>query len=378
MELIVYDAAGKRQEAETLLNLQPELWEPTETLVAAARMTPRFEDLPASTLEACLREGMSEMARHVHVYGRGLVAVEDGVGVVFGARTTLECEEAGADAAVGVEHVIVFDAESSRIQHDRSLWIDVVPMDAIATLDGQDVRAAWLVTDGVWVGGAGEQPSRAVKFTDPWKAGELPVHFFEPMPGSDRLFALGVVERPMATVGQGESYLVMHMAHRDDPARLEVSRLALPDHPQAAAAAWSGDRLGVMLFSEVRPPHAESQAHVRFVTYATGGEPSGELETVLEWDSATGKTYGMLELQMAWTGGTYAGALLHEQDMVWLVELITVREGQSGRTATHDVGWREAKDLRLVPDQDGFLMLWSDKVIRLLEVAPPFGEPAPQ
>jgi hypothetical protein len=368
MVLISYDGSGQRVGSETMLNLQPELWQVTPELIASARMTPRYEDLPAQVLEACLREGMSEMARHVNVYDRGLVRAGQGYGVIFGARTTLECEEAGHDAMVGLEHVIVFDETMNRVQQDVSLWIETIPLDAIAHVEGREVHAVWLARDGVYVGGAGAAPDRAVKFTDPWNPSDPPVHFLVPTPGGPSMFALGVVERPMATVGQGESYLVMHVAGASDPHELEVSRLPLPYHPQAAAAAWSGSALGVFLFSEVRMPHKESFAHVHFVEYDAKARPSGELASIMDWSSATGKTFGMLELRAAWSSGTYGAAILYEQDMMWMIDLIRVTGGAAATPAMHDMGWREAKDMRMQPHGGGFGITWSDKVIRFLAV----------
>lgn len=373
MELAQYDPEGKREGAEILLNLQPELWAVDEDLLASAIMSPRMEDLPEMQLEACLRTGLSEIARHVFVYGQGLVPVGDGYGVVFGARTSLECEEAGSPSEVSVEHVIVFDADFNRTQHDRFLWIDGVPMDAILDVGGPSIRAAWLVSDGVFAGGGGLDMTRAVNFTDPWRPSDMPVHFFEPTPGSTAMFALGVVERPMATVGQGESYLVMHMAGRADPSSLEVSRLALPEHPQAAAAAWKGGRLGVTLFAEVRPPHAECRVHAYYVEYDPSGQAAGELSEIMEWKSATGKTFGMMELEMACGGETCASAILYNQGMGGMIELITVTSGSAGPPATHDMGWENAKDLRIESSGEDFLILWSDKVVRVLEVGPPYG-----
>lgn len=376
--LMGYDAAGQPGEPEILMNLQPELWAVEEGMLESAVMTFRYEDLPLATLEGCMRSGLSDVARHVFVYGRGLVPVGDGYGLVFGARTTLECEEAGASATASVEHIIVFDADFNRIQHDRSVWIEKVPTDAVIAVDGQSMRAAWLASDGVYVGGGGPPTSRVVKFTDPWNGSETPAHFFEPAPGPDVMFALGVIDRPMATVGQGESYLVLTMADREDPSELEVTRLALPEHPQAVAGAWSGDRLGVTLFAEVRPPHAESRAMAYFVTFDEKATAQGELATILDWRNALGKSFGMMEVVMAHLEGTYAAAILYNQGMGGMVELITMAQGGGARAATHDMGWSDAKDLRLETGGEDFLVLWSDKVVRLLRVAPPYGVEAPR
>jgi hypothetical protein len=258
------------------------------------------------------------------------------------------------------------------------VWIEKVPMDAVVAVDGQSLRAAWLASDGVYVGGGGTQTSRVVKFTDPWTGSAMPAHFFVPTPGKDVMFALGVIERPMATVGQGESYLVMRMADRSDPASLHVSRLALPEHPQAVAGAWSGDDLGVTLFAEVRPPHAESRAMTYFVRFDAAATAQGELEKIASWNSALGKTFGMMELVMAYGDGMYASAVLYNQGMGGMVDLITIGPGGAGSPATHDMGWSDAKDLRLLPSGEDFLVLWSDKVVRLLRVGPPYGVAAPQ
>ncbi|MBW2260637.1 MAG: hypothetical protein JRG91_01585 [Deltaproteobacteria bacterium] len=373
VNLVGYDAEGQQTGAEILLNLQPELWAVDEAMLASAIMTHRYEDLPLVTLEGCIRSGLSDIARHVFVYDRGLVPVADGYGLVFGARTTLECDEAGANATVSVEHIIVFDADFNRIQHDRAVWIEKAPMDAVVAVDGQSLRAAWLASDGVYIGGGGAPVSRVVKFTDPWSGSEIPAHFFEPTPGQDVMFALGVIERPMATVGQGESYLVLHMADRADPSSLKVSRLALPEHPQAVAGAWSGDRLGVTLFAEVRPPHAESRAMAYFVTFDDAATAQGELETILGWKSALGKSFGMQELVMAYRDGTYAAAILYDQGMGGMIDLIPIESSGPMPPATHDMGWSDAKDLRLLSCGEDFLILWSDKVVRLLRVAPPYG-----
>jgi hypothetical protein len=378
VNLLGYDAAGEPTGEEILMNLQPELWAVDEAMLASAVMTHRYEDLPLVTLEGCLRSGLSDIARHVFVYGRGLVPVGDGFGLVFGARTTLECDEAGASATASVEHIIVFDADFNRVQHDRSVWIEKVPMDAVVAVDGQSMRAAWLAADGVYVGGGGMQTSRVVKFTDPWTGSAMPAHFFVPTPGKDVMFALGVVERPMATVGQGESYLVMRIADRSDPSSLHVSRLALPEHPQAVAGAWSGDDLGVTLFAEVRPPHAESRAMTYFVRFDATATVQGELETITSWTSALGKTFGMMELVMAHGDGMFASAILYDQGMGGMVDLVTIDSSGAGNPATHDMGWSDAKDLRLLPSGEDFLVLWSDKVVRLLRVGPPYGVAPPQ
>lgn len=376
MQLRGYDASGAELGTEVLLNLQPELWNVDESLLEGAVMSFRFEDLPTPTLEGCLRAGRSEMSRHIFVYGGGLVDVGDGFGVVFGARANMECDEAGAPTTVSVEHIIVFDTDFNRVQHDTSLWIEKVPMDAVTAVDGQAMRAAWLVSDGVYVGGSGVPPSRSLTFTSLWSEKDPPVHFFIPTPDTEVIYALGLVERPMASVGQGESYLVMHIADRDDPSDLKVSRLALPDHPQSVAGAWADGRVGVSLFAEVRPPHAESRARVYFVEFDRSATAQADIATVLEWKSVLGKSFGMQAIVMSWRAGTYAAALQYDQGMGGMIDLITIASGGARPRATHDMGWQDAKDLRILPSGDDFLILWSDKVVRMLRISPPYGVPA--
>jgi len=374
--LASFGTDGKRLSSEDLIALKPELWAADPAMLDSAIMSGRFQDLPRDVLEACLRAGLSEMARHVHVYGGGLVQAGKGYGIVFGARTTLECEEAGSEAALSLERAIVFDATYNRVQDDTSLWIEKLPMDALPALDGESLRVAWLAEDGVYVGGAGSAPSRAVKFTTTWKVGDPPVHFFVPTPGGASMFALGIVERPMETVGQGESYLVLHLMDRADPSSLTVSRLALPRHPQAAAASWDGSSLGVVLFAEVRKPHAESSATVYRVVYDAKGSQVGGIETVLEWKDTMGKSYGMLEVVSAWGPGAWAAAVLYDRGWGGLIDLVTVTEAGT-RQATHDMGWQGCEDLRLLPRGDGFIFMWTDKAVRALMVEPPFGVTTP-
>ena len=131
------------------------------------------------------------------------------------------------------------------------------------------------------------------------------------------------------------------------------------------------------MFAEVRPPHAESRALAYFVEFDGSAGVQGELETILEWKNALGKSFGMLELVMAYRDGTYASAILYNQGMGGMVELITHGQAGAGAPATHDMGWSDAKDLRLLPSGEDFLILWSDKVVRLLRVVPPYGVAPP-
>ena len=370
LEVRRFSAGGEVGDPEIILKLQPELWGLGEDVPGDAILSPDLADSPPGDLQACLGPGLEEMGRVIRLYRASLVPVGDGFGVIFGARAPVRCGDQGIETVASVEHVVVFDAAWNRIQDDRAVWVGDPPLEAVPVLSGGRLDAAWLAPDGVWVSGAGRPPSREIGFVSRWSPAAMPVHFLVQGPEGVAAFVLGVVETPMATVGKGDSYLVLHSAHAGDPSSQEVTRTPLPEKPRAVAAAWTGETLGVAIFAEVVRPHAESNAWVWYAGFDASGEAQGGLVTILEWKSATGRSFGLSGLDVASDGSSIAAAWLHEGDLGPLVDVATSDGTAWGEPATHDVGWEGAADPRILPGGDGFLLLWSDTSLRLLVLAP--------
>ncbi len=357
--------------SEDLMGLQPELFELTEDLLTRAVLAPDVEDLGDADQEECLRTGLSDMGRTAELYQGGVIALGENLGFILSARTTLKCPDLGVSTVVSVEHLVVLDATGNRVQDDAVAWIGEPPMSATAlALEGGRLGAAWITPRGVWVVGTGGAPEVAIGFVAPWTAGSVPVHFLVEG-GDDLSFAFGVIDRPMASVGQGESYLLLYMATLDDPTYQEVVRLELPDHPQAAAAVWTGEQLDVVMFAETLKPHAESFARVHVASFGASGTQVGELVDVHAWKDHMGGSFGLLDLGIGHVDGVTGAAWLFRRATATNVELAWSSQQAGGQAATYELGWEVVDLWQVLAGPDGLVLLWADPGMHLVSVPVP-------
>lgn len=365
-----FSLADGSSETEDLVGLQPELFALTDELIADALLDPAIADLGPDDREECLRTGTVEMGRFMQLYEQGLVSVDGNLGLILSARTPLRCEDQGISTVVAVEHLIVLDETYNRVQHDHVVWIGRAPLEALAMdLDGR-LQALWLAPDGLHVT-SGQGASQAMGFVSPWDPAHMPVHFLEAAVGDDLSYAFGVIERPMASVGQGESYLVLYLAPRNDLTYQEVVRVALPDHPQIVDAVWTGDRIVVAMFAETLKPHAESFADVRMVAFDAQGVQQGDLVSVHHFKDPMGGSFGLLGLGVTHTSGGVSAVWLHRRESASMLQLVHFAGDATGPAASHELGWDPVDRFQVLSGPDGPLVLWTDKNLHLLKIPAP-------
>jgi hypothetical protein len=372
-ERVVLDAFDLRDgsaESEDLLTIRPELFEIDEELAAEAVVSEELAELGPSDLEECLRTGLSEMGRTVVLYEQGLADVEGRIGLVVSARTPLGCDDLGVSTTLSVEHLVVLDETWNRVQHDRAAWIGSPPLEAVALAEDDRLGAAWLAADGVYTVGPGGAGRQALAFVEPWDPKAPPPHVLA-AGGAEVSFVFAIVDRPMASVGQGESYLVVHLATAGDPTYQDVVRVALPDHPSALDACWSGDELLVAMFSEILKPHAESRAYVRTARFTADGGRVGELSLVHEWHDPLGGTFGFGQMGVVSLDDRQTVGWVYRRDRGVHLEAAALTAGGPGPVAGLELAWEEVEAFRLLAGPEGLLVLWANGGTHLLGVSPP-------